>query len=816
MSPLSFAAASSLWWLTIGVPLANHLWQSTLFAGVVGLLILLLKNNHARTRHWLWMLASAKFLIPFSLLVAIGSRIGWSRTSANQPIEFLFLMQGLSQPFSTTKPMHTTTANAFAVVTRAFPAVLALVWFCGFLAVLFYWWSRSRDMRGSIRGAQPVGSGREFEALRRLEQRAGIRGQIQLILTETALEPGILGIFRPVLLLPSGISERLTDAQLEAIVCHELCHVRRRDNLAAALHMLVEALFWFHPLVWWLGARLVDERERACDEQVLRLGSDPQTYAESILKICEFYLESPLPCAAGVTGSNLKKRIETIMLHRTPQNLDFVRKMVLSSVASLAVVVPVVFGLLHATKSRAQSHNTGTTSNGFESVYLQPNTTGEPMAPFVVYGRPMKAVQFKGGDNFLATNFSLRDLIQLGFKVQTEEIVGGPNWLDSEKYDVNAKLSSAELEKRQSLTAEQRSEDLRTRIQALLSERFKLVVHRETKTVPVYALVDAENGSQPHPAKPGDSYADGLKDRSGRPLGPGALLFPESNKLVAQAIPIKSLTGWLGSQELGRVVLDKTGLVGSYDIALQLPAKSTNYWSQPVLTAALEQQLGLKLDPQDSPVEVLVIDNAEKPAASTSAPSAAPPTPPKSTAAAPSANKLVLSDLKIEGDIPDREAVQARILNAWANREYSDPKELLETVPEVGVRDDFQSRGYFKVVVSNPTFQNLGPDSNGRQRLALTVSVAPGVQYRLGTFTVKSATPGEPLAIRSETLREQFHLKSGDLFKVSEIRLGMEKSMGLYHSKGYAEASVQPATSINEVQHLINFTLLVTEGPHRS
>ena len=120
----------------------------------------------------------------------------------------------------------------------------------------------------------------------------------------------MFGIFRPVLLLPEGITDRLSPAQLQAVLAHELCHVRRRDNLAAAIHMFVEALFWFHPLVWWIKARLIEEQERACDEEVLRLGGDPQVYAESILKICEFYLTSPLICVSGITGSNLKKRIE--------------------------------------------------------------------------------------------------------------------------------------------------------------------------------------------------------------------------------------------------------------------------------------------------------------------------------------------------------------------------------------------------------------------------------------------------------------------------------------------------------------------------
>jgi bla regulator protein blaR1 len=92
-----------------------------------------------------------------------------------------------------------------------------------------------------------VKSGREFEAICRAGQRAGVTERVGLVVSNSAIEPGILGIFDHVLLLPSGITDRLTEAQLEAIITHELCHVRRRDNLAAAVHMFVEGLFWFHP-----------------------------------------------------------------------------------------------------------------------------------------------------------------------------------------------------------------------------------------------------------------------------------------------------------------------------------------------------------------------------------------------------------------------------------------------------------------------------------------------------------------------------------------------------------------------------------------
>lgn len=156
--------------------------------------------------------------------------------------------------------------------------------------------------------------------------------------------------------------------------------------------------------------------------------------------------------------------------------------------------------------------------------------------------------------------------------------------------------------------------------------------------------------------------------------------------------------------------------------------------------------------------------------------------------------------------------MQARILNAWKDREYGDVKELTDDVMASGIRKDFQDRGYFKVVVDRSQFKGLGQDSDGRQQVLLTASVAPGAQYRLGTFTIQNSEPHRPLSISAETLRQQFHMKTGDLFKVSEIRAGMEKSMDLYHAKGDADASPQPATRVNEAQHLVNVTLRFTEG----
>src|SRR4030095_5750961 len=111
---------------------------------------------------------------------------------------------------------------------------------------------------------------------------------LTVLASAAMIEPGVFGIWRQVLLVPEGISDRLTPAQLRALIAHERCHVLHHDNLTAALHMVVEALFWFHPLVWWLERRLIEERERACDEYVLQSGSTPRDYAEGILEVCRF------------------------------------------------------------------------------------------------------------------------------------------------------------------------------------------------------------------------------------------------------------------------------------------------------------------------------------------------------------------------------------------------------------------------------------------------------------------------------------------------------------------------------------------------
>jgi uncharacterized protein (TIGR03435 family) len=617
-------------WAAVAPGLGNHLWQSTLCLAAAGLLTLALRKNRAEARYGLWLAASVKFLIPFSLLVAMGTHLAplkpQPRTTAGG---FYFVMEEVSRPFSQAAPgLQRATesprlweAGLRYQLVRVLPAGIAGLWLCGFLGVLGLWCIRWRRMTKVLRGATPLGQGREVEALRRAERLAGIRAPIELLLSPASLEPGIFGIFKPVLVWPQGISGHLEDAQIEAILAHEVWHVRRRDNLAAAIHMMVEALFWFHPLVWWVGARLVEERERACDEAVLALGNERQVYAESILKTCEFCLESPLACVSGVTGADLKGRIVRIMTQHLANKLSPGRKALLGAFAIAALMGPVVFGLLSTPQVRAQApQKTGApVTASFEVASIKPNHSAEMII----------SIGFQPG-RFIATGIPVKHLITLAYNVKDFQVTGGPGWIDSEKYDIEAKEPDSVTQELDKLPFDQKRELSGSLLQSLLAERFQLKLSHQTRELPVYALVVAKNGLKLHEAKSDDNSFHGIKG----PEGPGQqqMMRREPGALIAQGVPMASVAHLL-SELLGRDVLDQTGLKGNFDFTLKWAPDPSQPGmtmgpggagpgpdnppppdsSGPSIFSALQEQLGLKLESTKGPVEMLVIEHVERP-----------------------------------------------------------------------------------------------------------------------------------------------------------------------------------------------------------
>ena len=601
-------------WRAIAPGFANHLWQSTLVAAAAALLILALRKHGARARYWIWLAASLKFLVPFSLLVGLGSHLGGPHHFAPAANSVLYsAVEEFGQPFT----RAAAGAASPQVSSPAIPTLqqltpeLALVWFCGFLFILFIWMARWRRIAAAMKASVPLSAGREVDTLRRVERVGGIRKPIPVLLSPASLEPGIFGITQPALLWPEGISRRLEDSQLEAVMAHEVWHVRRRDNLSAALHMLVEAFFWFHPLVWWLGSRLVEERERACDEEAVALGSDRQVYAESILKVCEFCLGSPLPCVSGVTGADLKERMVHIMTDRILPKLDFARKSLLTLAAIAVIALPLAFGLLHATPGHAQSQEAASPviAPVFESATIKPDNSSSD-------GPPRARVMFSLMDGgFSARGVTLQKLILMAYHLQDTQLSGGPDWLNTQKFDIDAKFDSASTEALRKQFPDPPKFDDQSALRGLLVSRFKVVTHTETKSLPAYELLIAADGPKLQESKT-----------------PQRMFHLGKNEFTSSGTPISLLADEL-SRRLGQTVIDKTGLKSNYTFTLhwkpdanaepdtarqftagtdQPPATTTDS-DAPSILSAIQEQLGLKLEPRTEPVRILVIDHAEAP-----------------------------------------------------------------------------------------------------------------------------------------------------------------------------------------------------------
>ena len=307
--------------------LLDHLWQSTLFALPLGALTLLLRRHAASLRFWLWFAASVKFLVPFSVLMVLGGAVTLPVVPMLPDGPALEVLQNTAAPFA-----NAPAASVVPGATTNWIMLLIVLWAAGTLLALLIWGMGWFKLRALVRAARP------------LTIPLAISAPLPVLTSSAPLEPGLIGIFRPVLMLPDGIQARLSPQEMDAILAHELCHFRRRDNLTAAVHMLVESLFWFHPLVWWLGRRLMNERERACDEAVLDAGNDPRVFVQGILNVCRFTIQAPQASASALSGANLRIRIETILANRTTRRLGVAQKFGLSVIAALSLSLLVLAG----------------------------------------------------------------------------------------------------------------------------------------------------------------------------------------------------------------------------------------------------------------------------------------------------------------------------------------------------------------------------------------------------------------------------------------------------------------------------------------
>ena len=570
------------------------------------------RRSRAAIRHVLMSSAFVVLLaLPIASFLAPSVRIGVApapQESTQSPVD------ALTVPVSPAAPL------AAAVVTPAIPqspkvllsALLLAGWIVGAGLFLLPMVIGSWQMRSLRRTGLPWAQGQSVVA--RLATDVGIRRRVEMLLHESVPGPMTCGVLRPAIMLPID-SQTWPSEDVNRAIVHELEHVRRGDWVSQCFARAICASYWFHPLVWVAWRQLKLEAERACDDAVLAC-AEATVYADQLVVLARRLSSSPgAPLLAMASRGDLTTRVTAVLDDR--QRRGQAGLFWLALVCSASVLIVMAISPLQVVTAQTPARRD---RPKFEVASIQPS----------VEQASLMAVRALAGR--LVADASVRLLIRNAYTVQPYQIVGGPGWTNSDRYAIEAKANGNASRAEMFLM-----------LQALLEDRFQLKTHRETKELPVYALVSARSGLQLPPPKEGGCVSpapDAPPDWSeGRMLPPGQsqpFLINCGSVSVGLGIPGARMQGGkiampefirTLSAVLGRTVVDKTGFTRLFDVRLDfLPDETTVAMPPPppdvaasleskvpsILTA-LQEQLGLRLESTKGPVEVLVIDSVAKP-----------------------------------------------------------------------------------------------------------------------------------------------------------------------------------------------------------
>jgi uncharacterized protein (TIGR03435 family) len=396
-----------------------------------------------------------------------------------------------------------------------------------------------------------------------------------------------IGFSPGAVLLPCGLIERLDAAELEQIVLHEAAHLARRDDWSNLVARLWGAAFAFHPLAWFILRQVEQEREAACDDWVVARTGQPRGYAECLVRVSELVGIAPRDAGsavleAGVLGgqSRLGSRVGSL--------LESGRQFVPRASIRLGLIAGAVLVALGSIGALAPRWIAFAATPEFEVASVRVNQDGEAMQ----FGFEGSRVTFR--------NVTMHMILSQVWDIHRDALIGEPSWVQDAHYDMVAKARS-----------DATKDELRIMMLHLLEERFHLQWHAETRVMNAYVLTQSKKGIKLQTDTP-PTDADGnqcqLTGIVSRKLSCRHITIAE----VAQRMPLWS------PEYVQTLVLDKTGLTGTYQFALEFNPMSivTNPgWASitPIsMPDAMEVRLGLRLENQKAPVPVIVVDRLDR------------------------------------------------------------------------------------------------------------------------------------------------------------------------------------------------------------
>jgi len=577
--------------------LLHFLWQGTLIAGVYSIVARWIGNSRtgrAQSPACGYGLACAALaalaMAPVAtyLLSAPGEASGRNLTIAATPVS-----SAGSNPAGWFAPVAFSGAQPWPDSATKWIPIFWLAGVLWFLARFFGGWLFATRLRSRLVRPAPA----EWQmVLDRLGARLRVSGPARLLVSGAVQVPTVVGWLRPLVLVPAGALTGLAPEFLEALLAHELAHIRRHDYLVGILQCIVEAALFYHPAVWWISNRIREERENCCDDVALALCGNPAVYAGALLELEQFRPARPHPVLAA-SGASLTARVARVLGVSPPPAPMRVGP------GPIAIAC-LIAGLMVAQRSGAQSAVVATSAlPAFEVASIRPSDPDSPLR-----------IQFAPGGRLLVSHATLRFLIKIAYDVSDDQITGGPAWLSSRRFDVQAKPDQAIPGDPEKMTKDELllfHEPIRLRLQRLLAERFGLELSKESKPLPIFALVVGKNGPK---LKRNSTAGDPVMAQG---AGRGAL--------QATRADMDALARFLSEGQAGRPVVNMTELKGNFDFRLDwTPDPSLNPQVDPnqqqaadsggiSLFSAVQQQLGLKLEPRVGSADTLVVTRAELP-----------------------------------------------------------------------------------------------------------------------------------------------------------------------------------------------------------
>ena len=637
-------------------------WKSGIALGAALCISRMLRNRSADLRRLVFSTTIV------AMFVAAAATPMLPRWTAVTPLWFHFQRPAPAAVAELSSPMVDDATEPTAPISRPMPPqtssrridlnawLIPLIWFAGAATLLTRFAINLRGLYRLRKASDAVTDAGLLANVARFGRR------VRLWRNDAIGAPVTWGIVRPIILVPAGFEE-LPAENRDAVIRHELAHIQAHDFLMRGLAETARALIWFQPLVWIVWRQLREEQELACDDCVLAAGGKPSAYAKLLLDWDACRGIDSLIAVGIAHQSCLKRRLYALL--DTDLRRDKVAGagvagalfLALAAALPLAAIsftqaVPVQPAPAHALQSASpallrpptQLAQAQTAQTPVKAPAPQPTAPSAARPHFdVVSIKPckpsvMNGVPVVGGDSspgrlsigcgILADTDNV-GLIQVAYnryssgRLTSEKMIpieGGPDWIHSERFAIDAKADGhPSIQMMQG-----------PMMQTILEDRFKLKIHRETRQGPVYELALGKGSPNLKPLQDGSCIPVVL----GSPLP----LVPDGQHLCRRMVSLqgkvnieggtlRTLADLLG-MVLDRPVIDKTGITSYFQIQLSFSpddraeprpvtaepgASAVRVPDYPGIFQAIQEQLGLKLVPAKGPVDVLVIDHIERP-----------------------------------------------------------------------------------------------------------------------------------------------------------------------------------------------------------